>query len=236
MEDLPMRWNLIQKSVLLIPIIISMSCNTSELIIPIPKYAPPNDVRKIISLHVGMQWTFQAVSWGELGLSETTIVVRTVVDSEIHEGKTWYLVNDDPITASPGDPSTIWVIDSSSYVRWLYVSVGPLNPRSTSWWFSGPALVLETPLTRGHAWKVWQDTTQADPGSWYGRMTLTSIDTAVIVHGKVFEHCIAIDPCYDDNQSYWWHLIIAPHIGVIAEYFSLGGLGGIGMELISKNF
>ncbi len=215
----------IRKLVLLIPIIMGLSCNTSELIIPIPKYAPPNDVRKIIPLHVGMQSTYQAITW-YFARPETTTVVRSVTDSEIVDGKPWYLVKETPLFSFY--PVTVWAVDSTSYVRWL-MQLGD------TWGFhvGMSKIFFQSPIIRGYNWSMSQDTTQ-------GHLIYTSIDTSISICGKNYNHCIVIDICEECNIDYLYpyitlHLVIAPGIGIIEEFggeFEEAYL----LQLVSKNY
>ena len=204
--------------------VIYIACDTSELIIPAKNFQPPNDVRKYFPLDTAMRWTYRLSQWTDMGLSESTLVIRRARNVQSHQGSVSAEVIDEGVdTNFTYSEAAYWTIDSSTYRRFPDAAPGLYIPLT----------FCEAPIVSGHTWPVSQNDTGYD--SWYGRELFTSVDTTVYIQGRKYEHCLMIDPDFTSDQMFWWHFVVAPGIGIVREDFSMG-LGGGSLELIGRNF
>ncbi len=216
-----MKNKLLLLSAFLILIFISMACNTDVLVIPVQKYQPPNDVRKIISLAQGQSWIYRSefVIPGEcvdtfpyiVDCYGPGILTRTIIDTQTYDGMFGYVITEqlsDTTGTQWSGGTNFEVVDSTSYVRYTAKNPDPELPQK----------LLEAPLIVGHRW-------ESDP-VFHDTLRITSIDTSMRVRGTWYYHGIYAQGIFSAN-------FIVPGIGVVYEE---GHWGLFNMDLIRRNF
>jgi hypothetical protein len=224
-----MSRNLFQKlSISLIAIVqifVSITCHNSELIIPTPKYEPPNDIRKIIPLAVGHTWNYIAEDAFPYDCSGDSFaadcyrsgtLTRSVVDSINDSGKIYFDVKEN-LADSEGSYLDYQAdyqeyLDSTYYIRYL----GNVQA-------AHPLRMLQAPLLVGRRWEY-------NPLS-HDSLIILNVDASMQIGGINYNHGILLGLVSDpgENQKF-----IVPGVGVVWE--AVYNPFWYGVELFSKNF
>ncbi len=201
---------------------IFISCNQESLLVVPQPYQPPTDIREIIPMEVGYQWTYRAFRETICCDTcydyciDTIMVTRTVVDTISYSGKIHYKIL---VEQNSGDRPYIYqleYVDSSRFVRWVDYSEGfPI-------W---PVPILVSPVLRGSRWEYFEPPVR-------DTSIVTSIDTSITINGRRYEHGILIDHSFLDEQT-----LIVPGIGIVWDLHYDSYLGALYfLTLIGKNF
>jgi len=204
-------------STLLLVFAISSSLHCSSTtsdggVVPEPPPVVPPGLTKLIPLGVGNSWEYRDLQCGGWGC-DTTYNSVSVTDTVVLGGrKHFVMVGEAPHLFSWEGATYLETVDSTSYA--VYWCMGCLDGEGEGGqWL--PLMVLRTPLSRGHQWRIadWDSAY----GFAFGNLEITSVDTTVVVAGRRFERAIAVAQ-HTGNQFGDLRFVLVPGVGVVSQW------------------
>ena len=179
-------------------------------------YSTPDDLTKVVPLQIGNYWTYLTIAFGIAGY-DTTIDSIRIVDTLWMNGMKCYKYEGIPPHLFGYGDYYFEAVNQTDYCMYLCINCLSGSKTSTALDEWLPLHLLETPVSRGHQWRIadWDST----HGSSFGTLTITNADTTVQLGAGRFDHAICLSQSSDfDHRTF----LIVPGIGVIRQ--SIGAL------------
>jgi hypothetical protein len=200
-----LRCKLIARMVIVTFLFCSITCKKSDILL-VDSYSQPTDVREIIPLQVGYQWTYRCTWWAiDTGGIYTSYL-------RIQDTSEWgYLAHGSFFESLDTNTTWFFATDSTSFK----INYG--SPELGMW-----AILLKAPIQIGTRW--FTDSWQLDRFS-----TIKNIDTSIIINQTRYNHTIYIVDSI--TGGFYGERFIVPSVGVVYETD-----GGSSLELLARNF
>ncbi|MBI1802891.1 MAG: hypothetical protein HY033_00705 [Ignavibacteriae bacterium] len=203
--------NKAQWSITIIVLLLSgLSCiKDSEIILPPPKYEPPQDIRQIIPMRVGTSWTYRDSYFTCGGLppcySGTGTITKRVVSHYESLSMEYYIVTGGFFSFYDGIDSSREIVTENEYSR-NFIAPGITGPEE---------IILRAPIRSGTRWE-----------SPWGDVQIVNVDTTVAVPMGTFEHAIYVR---GGPGGYLLEFFLVPGVGIVKEKYN-GGFFSIDAE------
>ena len=186
-------------------------CNRdTELVIPVPQYEPPQDLRKIIPLKIGNRWEYTRNGCAEANC-ETSMVSTEIIDTVSIDSVSHFLYQ--PTGTVPGPyylSAYTERVDSNQYTRYL-CGCGKSKPQNalstTNVW--SPSVLLKLPIKVGQKWQVPGLPLHVDT------VTIGNVDTTIVTDAGKFEHAIWVHSINSIYDNLYYEYFIVPGVGIV---------------------